>query len=123
VLGDVEARTGLAASSFQALWFLLTSPGCAAPMGQLASTLGFTTAGTTGLADRLACAGLLERRPDPGDRRVTLAALTEEGQRAACAAGRMLADTLAERLVPRLGPDGLAGLAATLGSLAPDPRR
>lgn len=116
VLGDVEARTGLAPSSFQALFFLLTSPGCAAPMGQLASTLGFTTAGTTGLADRLACVGLLERRPDQGDRRVILAALTGEGQRVACAAARMLADTLQE--LP-LGPDGLAGLIATLGSLAP----
>jgi DNA-binding MarR family transcriptional regulator len=123
LLCDVETQTGLAPSSFHVLWFLLTMPGYSAPMNQLASTLDFTTAGTTSVADRLVCAGLLERRSAPADRRVTLAVLTEKGQQIATTAARTLADTLQERVIGPLGPDALAKLADTVGSLAPDPRR
>lgn len=123
LLRDVETETGLAPSSFHVLWFLLTTPGNAAPMNQLASTLNFTTAGTTNLADRLTRAGLLERRPAPADRRVTLAVLTEKGRQTATTAARTLADRLQERVIAPLGPDALAKLADTVGSLAPDPRR
>jgi DNA-binding MarR family transcriptional regulator len=123
LLRDVETETGLAPSSFHVLWFLLTTPGHSAPMNQLANTLSFTTAGTTNLADRLAGAGLLERRPAPADRRVTLAVLTEKGRQTATAAALTLADTLQERVIAPLGPDALAKLADTVGSLAPDPRR
>lgn len=122
VLGDVETETGLAPSSFQVLWFLLTTPGYSAPMNQLTNTLSFTTAGTTNLADRLARAGLLERRPAPGDRRVTLAVLTDRGRQTATTAARTLADMLQERVIVPLGPDALGQLADTVGSLAPDPR-
>jgi DNA-binding MarR family transcriptional regulator len=124
LLRDVETETGLAPSSFQVLWFLLTTPGHAAPMNQLANTLNFsTTAGTTNVADRLAGAGLLERRPAPADRRVTLAVLTDKGQQTATAATLTLADMLQERVIAPLGTDALAKLADTVGSLAPGPRR
>jgi DNA-binding MarR family transcriptional regulator len=122
VLRDVETETGLAPSSFHVLWFLLTTPGHSAPMNQLTTTLSFTTAGTTNLADRLARAGLLERRPAPADRRVTLAVLTDKGRQTATTAARTLADTLQERVIAPLGPDALAKLADTIGSLAPDSR-
>jgi DNA-binding MarR family transcriptional regulator len=123
VLRDVETETGLAPSSFRVLWFLLTTPGHSAPMNQLTNMLSFTTAGTTSLADRLARAGLLERRPAPADRRVTLAVLTDKGRQTATTAARTLADTLQERVIAPLGPDALAKLADTIGSLAPDPRQ
>ena len=119
VLHDVETETGLAPSSFHVLWFLLTTPEHAAPMNQLTNTLSFTTAGTTNLADRLAHAGLLERRPAPADRRVILAVLTDKGRQTAITAARTLADTLQERVIAPLGPDALANLAGTIGSLAP----
>jgi DNA-binding MarR family transcriptional regulator len=121
LLRDVETETGLAPSSFHVLWFLLTIPGYAAPMNQLTNTLNFTTAGTTNLVDRLAGAGLLERRPAPADRRVTLAVLTEKGRQTATIAARTLADALQERVIAPLGPGALANLADTVGSLAPDP--
>lgn len=38
-----------------------------------------TSGGMTGQADRLAKAGLIERRPDPEDRRAVLMTLTSEG--------------------------------------------
>jgi DNA-binding MarR family transcriptional regulator len=123
LLQDVETETGLAPSSFQVMWFLLTTPEHSAPMNQLANTLNFTTAGTTNLADRLVDAGLLERRPAPADRRVTLAVLTDKGLQAATTAALTLAGRLQARIIAPLGPDALARLADTIGSLAPCPPR
>lgn len=129
LLYDVASATGLAPSSFQVLWFLLTTPGLSAPMNQLAETLGFTTAGTTKVADRLAEAGLLERRPQPTDRRVILAALTEDGRRIAVTAARTFAQALQQRVIGPLGDeryaslaDAIAGLQAAT-SLSPDAER
>jgi DNA-binding MarR family transcriptional regulator len=122
LLCDVQTETGLGPSAFHVLWFLLTTPGNAAPMNQLSNTLKFTTAGTTNLADRLVDAGLLERRPAPADRRVTLAVLTAKGRQTATTAAITLANTLHERVIAPLGPDALAKLADAVSSLAPDPR-
>jgi DNA-binding MarR family transcriptional regulator len=121
LLSDVEAKAGLAPSSFQVLWFLLTAPGNSAPMNQLTATLGFTTAGTTKVADRLAAAGLLERRPLPTDRRITLATLTETGRNAAVTAALTLAGALRERVVRSLGAEGFADLSSTVRFLDPAP--
>src|ERR1700742_1072926 len=70
MLAGVEAEQGLAPSSFQALMFLVTAPGQPAPMTQPSAPLCSSTAGTTKLVDRLADAGLVERRPSDADRRV-----------------------------------------------------
>ncbi|MYS23043.1 MarR family transcriptional regulator [Streptomyces sp. SID4948] len=123
LLSDVEAEGGLAPSSFQVLWFLLTAPGNSAPMNQLTATLGFTTAGTTKVADRLAAAGLLERRPLPADRRIILATLTGAGRDAAVTAATTLAAALRARVVGSLGADGFAELSAAVRSLDPAPGR
>ena len=48
-------------------------------MSQLSAVLGFSTAGTTKVADRLAEAGMIERGPSAADRRVILVTLTEHG--------------------------------------------
>jgi DNA-binding MarR family transcriptional regulator len=55
---------------------------------QLMSLLGTDTAGMTKLADRLEAKHLIERHPNPEDRRSVLIALTPDGQ----------------ALVPQLGP-------------------
>ncbi|MDF3297364.1 MarR family winged helix-turn-helix transcriptional regulator [Streptomyces tropicalis] len=53
------------------------------PMRKLAQRLKCEPSNVTGIVDRLEARGLVERRPDPADRRVKLAAATEEGQRMA----------------------------------------
>ncbi|MFH9977658.1 MarR family winged helix-turn-helix transcriptional regulator [Streptomyces sp. NPDC017179] len=53
------------------------------PMRRLAQKLKCEPSNVTGIVDRLETRGLVERRPDPGDRRVKLAAATEEGRRVA----------------------------------------
>ncbi|MEV5958211.1 MarR family transcriptional regulator [Streptomyces sp. NPDC051987] len=53
------------------------------PMRKLAQKLKCEPSNVTGIVDRLEARGLVERRPDPADRRVKLAAATDEGRRVA----------------------------------------
>ncbi|MFE0513083.1 MarR family winged helix-turn-helix transcriptional regulator [Streptomyces sp. NPDC058964] len=53
------------------------------PMRKLAQKLKCEPSNVTGIVDRLEARGLVERRPDPADRRVKLAAPTDEGLRVA----------------------------------------
>ncbi|WP_406344689.1 MarR family winged helix-turn-helix transcriptional regulator [Streptomyces sp. NBC_00648] len=55
------------------------------PMRKIARKLKCEPSNVTGIIDRLEARGLVERRPDPADRRVKLAAPTEEGRRMAVA--------------------------------------
>ena len=55
------------------------------PTELMATTL-LSSGGMTKRIDRLVDAGLVERRPDPGDRRATLVRLTRRGKRTADAA-------------------------------------
>ncbi|MET7679752.1 MarR family transcriptional regulator [Streptomyces sp. NPDC005423] len=71
------------------------------PMRKLAHKLKCEPSNVTGIVDRLEARGLVERRPDPADRRVKLAAATEEGLRTA----RSLRESL------RFAKEPLAGLS------------
>ncbi|MGK5557955.1 MarR family winged helix-turn-helix transcriptional regulator [Actinomadura kijaniata] len=51
------------------------------PMRALADMLGCDASNVTGIVDGLERRGLAARRPSPGDRRVKLVVLTEEGER------------------------------------------
>jgi DNA-binding MarR family transcriptional regulator len=53
------------------------------PMRKLAQKLKCEPSNVTGIVDRLESRGLVERRPDPADRRVKLAAATDEGRQVA----------------------------------------
>jgi DNA-binding MarR family transcriptional regulator len=53
------------------------------PMRKLARKLKCEPSNVTGIVDRLESRGLVERRTDPADRRVKLAAATDEGLRVA----------------------------------------
>ncbi|MFI2435518.1 MarR family winged helix-turn-helix transcriptional regulator [Streptomyces sp. NPDC018693] len=60
------------------------------PMRRLAQRLKCEPSNVTGIVDRLEARGLVERRPDPADRRVKVAAATDDGRRVA----RELRDSL-----------------------------
>ncbi len=51
------------------------------PMRGLARSLHMDASNLTGLVDRLEDRGLVQRRPDPGDRRIRQLVLTDEGVR------------------------------------------
>lgn len=53
------------------------------PMRQIARALRCEPSNVTGIVDRLEARGLVERQPDPSDRRVKVAAATADGTRTA----------------------------------------
>ncbi|WP_369197219.1 MarR family winged helix-turn-helix transcriptional regulator [Streptomyces djakartensis] len=71
------------------------------PMRRLAQRLKCEPSNVTGIVDRLEARGLVERQPDPADRRVKVAAATPEGRRVA----RSLRESL------RFAREPLAGLS------------
>ncbi|MDG9717124.1 MarR family winged helix-turn-helix transcriptional regulator [Streptomyces sp. DH24] len=77
-----EAAAGHALTGAQAklLSLLSLEP---LPMRKLAQQLKCEPSNVTGIVDRLEARGLVERRPAPADRRVKVAAATEEGRRVA----------------------------------------
>ncbi len=95
-----EAAAGHALTGAQArlLSLLSLKP---LPMRKLAQKLKCEPSNVTGIVDRLESRGLVERRPDPADRRVKVAAATEEG--------RLVARELREGL--RFAREPLAGLS------------
>jgi DNA-binding MarR family transcriptional regulator len=71
----------------------------------LARRLSVSPAMITQIVDDVETRGLVERRPNPGDRRSYLVTLTPAGKRT-LTAGRRVAKTVADELVAKLGEDG-----------------
>jgi MarR family 2-MHQ and catechol resistance regulon transcriptional repressor len=77
---DLEARFGLPHAWFEVLVRLARSDGGQLTMSGLADQVALTSGGITRLVDRMAVAGLVERRPCPTDRRVAYAGITDAGR-------------------------------------------
>ncbi|MEU8586847.1 MarR family transcriptional regulator [Streptomyces sp. NPDC048664] len=78
---DAAAERALTGAQARLLSLLSLEP---LPMRRLAQKLKCEPSNVTGIVDRLEARGLVERRPDPADRRVKVAAATEEGRQVAC---------------------------------------
>ncbi len=90
----------LTISQIRALTLLYQEP---QRMGNIAGFLGSILSSATSLIDRLVEKGLVERMPDPSDRRVVVCALTPQGQEAIeqfWRIGRIRITELAEQLDP-----------------------
>ena len=85
------------------------------PMRKIAQKLKCEPSNVTGIVDRLETRGLVERRPDPADRRVKLAAATEKGCAGPRCSSASRSDFAREPLaeLSRRGACGAAGPAAT----------
>jgi DNA-binding MarR family transcriptional regulator len=112
-LADAELAKGLARHGLQRGWFdvLATLRRSGAPFElnptELAESMLVSSGGMTKRLDRLAGAGLVERRPDPSDRRATRVRLTRRGK----------------ALVDRTLAEHLENQRRVLGSLAPQQQR
>ncbi|MBH5334664.1 MarR family transcriptional regulator [Streptomyces pactum] len=71
------ARQALTGAQARVLALLAGEP---VPMRRIADRLRCEPSNVTGIVDRLEARGLVERRPDPADRRVKLAAVTPLGE-------------------------------------------
>lgn len=92
------------------------------PMRRIADRLKCEPSNVTGIVDRLAARGLAERRADPADRRVKLAAATEEGARTAALLRESLGDFAGEPL-GRLSVPERTSLRDLLQQMLDAPRR
>jgi DNA-binding MarR family transcriptional regulator len=84
---QAAAQHSLTGAQARVLALLAAQP---TPMRRIAQSLRCEPSNVTGIVDRLEARGLVERRPDPADRRVKIAAATEEGR----ATARRLRDAL-----------------------------
>ncbi|GAA2432838.1 MarR family winged helix-turn-helix transcriptional regulator [Streptomyces lavendulocolor] len=84
---QAAAQHSLTGAQARVLALLAAQP---TPMRRIARSLRCEPSNVTGIVDRLEARGLVERRPDPADRRVKIAAATEEGR----ATARRLRDAL-----------------------------
>jgi DNA-binding MarR family transcriptional regulator len=75
----VAQRFGLSPKQLVLIWRVPS--GSTVSMREMGDRLSCDASFMTGMVDRLEEDGLIERRPDPGDRRVTLIALTDKGAR------------------------------------------
>ena len=85
-------------------------------LSELSDHLRIAPRSTTEVVDGLQERGLVERRPDPADRRATLVALTDAGQ-ATAEATRTARHAEAERFFADLDADDRATLARILNAL------
>jgi DNA-binding MarR family transcriptional regulator len=109
------AAAGLSTAQVNAL--LTLEPGQAVPMRTLAARLDTDASNLSVLVDRLERRGAVERRPDPGDRRVKALTLTDQGERLRAEFWRGLTEEPGA-LDPLSDPDlrTLAALLSTLGA-------
>ncbi|QGV80776.1 MarR family winged helix-turn-helix transcriptional regulator [Streptomyces ficellus] len=84
---QAAAQHSLTGAQARVLGLLALEP---TPMRRIARSLRCEPSNVTGIVDRLEARGLVERRPDPADRRVKIAAATDEGR----ATARRLRDAL-----------------------------
>ena len=108
LVAEVAARHGLTGAQAS----LLRSLDRPRPMRAVADQLRCDPSNVTGLIDRIEARGLVERTPDPADRRVRLLALTERGRAVRAGLEAELAVQVAS--ASTLGPDEAEGLLALL---------
>ena len=112
--GEVESTLngmGLTLTKLLALK-ALSEAGESLPLTQLADRLSCVKSNITQLIDRLESDGLVERQPDPNDRRTKLAALTTAGRKA-CVEGTRIQKEAERKVLGRL----TAAEAQQLGTL------
>ena len=110
------AKVGLSAGEFDVLASLMHAPDRTSKPSVLARSGMLSPAGMTHRLDLLERAGLVERRPDPDDRRSTLVVLTQTGEAKAIEAAREHVAAEAE-LFGVLGPSERAELRRLLERL------
>lgn len=86
-------------------------------VGDIAADMGITVGGTSKTVDRLEARGLVERGPNPDDRRSSLITETPAGREVRESAATSLQAVLEARLPPVLSAEALGTLASSLAAL------
>ena len=115
---DLQGRHGLSLRWYDVLLHLHAVPGRRLSMRELGDAVVISKSGLTGVVDRMARAGLVERIADPEDRRVTLVTLTPLGAERYAHARVDHRAAVAERFLDRLDPADLDVIERALSGLA-----
>jgi DNA-binding MarR family transcriptional regulator len=117
---DLELRDehGLSFAEYDVLLRLARAGDRALRMTDLAERVLLSPSGVTRLVDRLVAKGLVRRRTDPGDGRVSLACLTDEGLRRLRKAAKTHLRGIREHFTGQLSEVQLRNVAAGLERIA-----
>lgn len=108
---------GLSIGDYGVLVQLSEAPDDRMRMCDLASSLHLSPSGLTRRLDGLVRAGVVERRPSPGDGRVMLAVLTTKGRTLIERAAPDHVEGVRRGLLDHLTPDQIAALGSALRSV------
>ena len=117
----LKAEAGMSAGHFELLRYVRDHRG--ARVADIAAAFAIGVGTTSKIADRLEREGLLERRPNPANRRSSLLALTPEGQTAVSRAEPAWRAAIREFLGGSLTGSDLTALAPALSALRSDLER
>ena len=99
---DLRERADVDLQTYTALVHTYEAGPAGIRMKDLATNATLSTSGLTSLVDRLVKRGLLERKPDPDDRRATRIILTEHGLEQAREAAHVHILSIEEQFAARL---------------------
>ena len=102
---ELQAERDLPLAWYDVLLNLAEADGDQLRMRDLADRVMLSRSGLTRLVDRMATAGLVSRRPDPDDRRGTLACLTDAGLQTLRRAAPVHLRGIEEHFARHLGDD------------------
>jgi DNA-binding MarR family transcriptional regulator len=115
---ELRAQHDLTMAEYDVLLRLARAPDRALHMSELAERVMRSPSGLTRIVDRLVRAGLVERHPDPDDRRATRATLTPEGARRLARAARTHLRGIQEHFTGKLTHAQLRQVADALQAIA-----
>lgn len=115
---ELQEEHQLSFSEYDVLLRLARAPDRALRMTDLADRVLLSPSGLTRLVDRLAGRGLVERRTQPGDGRVALAALTDGGLEELRKAARTHLRGIREHFTGRLSEAQLRNVTSGLETVA-----
>jgi DNA-binding MarR family transcriptional regulator len=112
---EVLRPRDLTFARYELLMLLLFSSRRSLPLGKIGNRLQVHPTSVTNAVDRLEAEALVRRIPHPGDRRATLAELTDKGERVALEATEALNARVFDD--PGLSADGVQTLLTVLTDL------
>ena len=118
--GDLQRHANMDLAKYNALLHTHLAGPEGIRMKDMAKNASLSTSGITALVDRLERQGLMQRNPDPDDRRATRITLTDEGRERARQAAHIHIASIEDHFASRLAESEAISLAETLERIESD---
>jgi DNA-binding MarR family transcriptional regulator len=114
---DMQVRSDMPLTWYDVLVHLSEAPDGTLCMTELAESVFISRSGLTRLVDRMESDGLVDRSPDPDDRRRMMASLTEKGFRRLTEAAPGHVEALRAVMIDRLDDHDIRSLASVMDKI------